>query len=399
VARTIRILVVDDHSVVRAGVVGYLARQNGFKVVAEAESCATAVEAAHEHEPDIAVVDVQLPDGSGIDLCIDIPASSPKTGVVLFTSFAEPELLERALSAGARGYVLKRMDLSALAEAVRVAAEVFSGIQPTGDLHIGSLTGALRNWVSMQDEYDTIYCVVDLHAMTVPYDVAEFHRSRLDTAKMLLAVGIDPDRSLLYYQSQVPHHAELSWILGTMTGLGQLERMTQFKEKADRAGQNLGLLSYPVLMAADILVHHVPRRPGRRRPDPAPGADPGSGRAFQLPLRGDLPRPGADHARDRRPGDVAAGPDVEDVQVRSQRVVAGPARRRAGHHRQEGEVGRHRLRDRRSPTTGRKSPASPTCWSCSRSSPAARSTTWSTSTPTAATASSSRRWPTPSSRA
>lgn len=134
---------------------------------------------------------------------------------------------------------------------------VFSGIQPTGDLHIGSLTGALRNWVSMQDEYDTIYCVVDLHAMTVPYDVAEFHRSRLDTAKMLLAVGIDPDRSLLYYQSQVPHHAELSWILSTMTGLGQLERMTQFKEKADRAGQNLGLLSYPVLMAADILVHHV----------------------------------------------------------------------------------------------------------------------------------------------
>lgn len=134
---------------------------------------------------------------------------------------------------------------------------VFSGIQPTGDLHLGNYVGALDNWVKMQTEYDTIYCVVDLHAMTVPYDVDEFHDARLQTAKLLLAVGIDPDRSLLYYQSQVPHHAELTWILGTMTGLGQLERMTQFKEKADRAGQNLGLLAYPVLMAADILIHRV----------------------------------------------------------------------------------------------------------------------------------------------
>lgn len=136
---------------------------------------------------------------------------------------------------------------------------VFSGIQPTGDgeLHIGNLVGALRNWVDMQQTYDTIYCVVDMHAMTVPYDVAQFHVARLRTAKMLLAVGIDPDRSLLYFQSQVPHHAELAWVLGTITGIGQLERMTQFKEKADRAGQNLGLLAYPVLQAADILVHKV----------------------------------------------------------------------------------------------------------------------------------------------
>lgn len=137
--------------------------------------------------------------------------------------------------------------------------KVFSGIQPSGDgvLHLGNLVGALRNWVDMQETYDTIYCVVDLHAMTMPYDVAEFHRARLETAKTLLAVGIDPDRSLLYYQSQVPHHAELAWIVGTITGLGQLERMTQFKEKSDRAGQNLGLLAYPVLQAADILVHKV----------------------------------------------------------------------------------------------------------------------------------------------
>lgn len=132
---------------------------------------------------------------------------------------------------------------------------VFSGIQPSGELHVGNLVGALANWVDMQDAYDTIYCVVDLHAMTMPYDVGEFHAARLETAKMLLAVGVDPDRSLIYYQSQVPHHAELAWLMSTIVGMGQLERMTQFKDKADRAGQNLGLLAYPVLMAADILVH------------------------------------------------------------------------------------------------------------------------------------------------
>ena len=136
---------------------------------------------------------------------------------------------------------------------------VFSGIQPTGtgELHIGNLVGALHNWVAMQDSYETIYCVVDLHAMTVPYDPVQLQRARVTTAKLLLAVGIDPARSLLYYQSQVPQHAELCWMLGTITGLGQLERMTQFKEKSDKAGQNLGLFAYPVLQAADILVHKV----------------------------------------------------------------------------------------------------------------------------------------------
>jgi tryptophanyl-tRNA synthetase len=134
---------------------------------------------------------------------------------------------------------------------------VFSGIQPTGELHLGNYVGALKNWVTMQDEYETIYCVVDLHAMTLPYDPAELFAARLETARMLLAAGVDPDRSLLYFQADVPQHSELSWILGTMTGLGQLERMTHFKEKADRAGQNLGILSYPVLQAADILIHKV----------------------------------------------------------------------------------------------------------------------------------------------
>jgi tryptophanyl-tRNA synthetase len=128
-------------------------------------------------------------------------------------------------------------------------------MQPTGEPHLGNLVGALRNWVKMQDEYETIYCVVDLHAMTAPYDPVELAQDRHQLARMILATGVDPARSLLYYQSEVHQHVELAWILATLTGLGQLERMTQFKEKADRAGQNLGLLSYPVLQAADILIH------------------------------------------------------------------------------------------------------------------------------------------------
>lgn len=134
---------------------------------------------------------------------------------------------------------------------------VFSGIQPSGDLHLGNYIGALRNWVRMQEEYDTIYCVVDLHALTVLPDPAEFKRDRIQTAKLLLATGIDPRRSLLYYQSQVPQHAELAWILGTITSVGQLQRMTQFKEKSDRTGRQMGIFAYPVLMAADILLHKV----------------------------------------------------------------------------------------------------------------------------------------------
>ena len=135
---------------------------------------------------------------------------------------------------------------------------IFSGVQPTGTIHLGNYLGAFRNWVKLQDDYDTIYCIVDLHAMTVDYDPAELEASRIDTAKVLLALGVDPDRSLLYTQSQVPGHTELAWILGTMTPMGALNRMTQFKDKtAAGAASNLGLYSYPVLMAADILLYRA----------------------------------------------------------------------------------------------------------------------------------------------
>jgi len=135
---------------------------------------------------------------------------------------------------------------------------IFSGVQPTGNIHLGNYLGAFRNWVRLQDDYDTIYCIVDLHAMTAAYDPAGLEKNRIETAKVLLALGVDPDRSLLYTQSQVPGHAELAWILGTMVPMGVLNRMTQFKDKtAGGAALNLGLYSYPVLMAADILIHHA----------------------------------------------------------------------------------------------------------------------------------------------
>jgi tryptophanyl-tRNA synthetase len=134
---------------------------------------------------------------------------------------------------------------------------VFSGMQPTGGAHLGNLIGAFSNWVGMQEDYETIYCVVDLHAMSAPFDPVEMAESRLRLAKMILAVGVDPQRSLIYYQSALPQHSELYWIVGTLIGVGQLQRMTQFKEKADKTGQGFGLLAYPVLQAADILIHRA----------------------------------------------------------------------------------------------------------------------------------------------
>lgn len=135
---------------------------------------------------------------------------------------------------------------------------IFSGVQPTGEPHLGNYLGAFRHWARLQDHYDAVYCIVDLHAMTVDYDPAELERARVDMARVLLALGIDPDRSLLYTQSQVGAHAELAWILGTLMPMGVLNRMTQYKDKtAAGHASNLGLYSYPVLMAADILLYRA----------------------------------------------------------------------------------------------------------------------------------------------
>ena len=142
-------------------------------------------------------------------------------------------------------------------------SRVFSGIQPTGNLHLGNYLGAIRNWVTMQDEYECIYCVVDLHAITQPQDPAALRNGIRDMTAALLASGINPDKAILFNQSAVSVHAELAWILMCTARVGWLNRMTQFKDKAgkDREGASAGLYAYPVLQAADILAYkatHVP---------------------------------------------------------------------------------------------------------------------------------------------
>jgi len=136
---------------------------------------------------------------------------------------------------------------------------VFSGIQPSGTPHIGNYLGAIRHWVAEQDVYDNIFCVVNLHAITVPQDPDELRAQTYQLAAALLACGIDPKRSALFLQSQIPAHAELAWILNCFTPMGWLNRMTQFKSKAgdEREMVSTGLFDYPVLMASDILLYQT----------------------------------------------------------------------------------------------------------------------------------------------
>lgn len=137
-------------------------------------------------------------------------------------------------------------------------ARVFSGIQPSGDLHLGNLLGALVNWVDMQDEHDAIYCVVDLHALTLPQDPDVLRTTTLELAQLLIATGIDPERSILFVQSQVPQHPQLAWLMECTVSYGELSRMTAFKDKSNREGTKFvsaGLFTYPALQAADILLY------------------------------------------------------------------------------------------------------------------------------------------------
>ncbi|MFH2105050.1 MAG: tryptophan--tRNA ligase [Parcubacteria group bacterium] len=142
-------------------------------------------------------------------------------------------------------------------------AKIFSGIQPTGQLHLGNYLGAIKNWVELQDKYECIYCIVDYHAMTIPYRPAEMQKNILEAAADLVAAGIDPEKSILFVQSHVPEHTELAWMLNTVTPLAELQRMTQFKDKSAQFADsiNVGLFDYPVLQAADILLYHADRIP------------------------------------------------------------------------------------------------------------------------------------------
>jgi tryptophanyl-tRNA synthetase len=140
---------------------------------------------------------------------------------------------------------------------------VFSGIQPSGNLHIGNYLGAIRRWVQRQDEFDNIFCIVDLHAITVPQDPKELRAQTRELAAIYLASGIDPAHSAVFVQSHVPAHAQSAWILNCVTPMGWLERMTQFKEKSgvNRERASVGLFDYPVLMASDILLYQAHRVP------------------------------------------------------------------------------------------------------------------------------------------
>jgi tryptophanyl-tRNA synthetase len=142
---------------------------------------------------------------------------------------------------------------------------VFSGIQPTADsFHIGNYLGALRQWVVLQDTHETLYCVVDLHAITLPQNPAELRRRTRVAAAQLFAAGLDPDRSIVFVQSHVPEHAELAWVLSCITGFGEASRMVQFKDKSAKSGADaasVGLFTYPILQAADILLYDADQVP------------------------------------------------------------------------------------------------------------------------------------------
>jgi len=136
---------------------------------------------------------------------------------------------------------------------------VFSGIQPTGTIHIGNYLGAIKQWIELQEKNKCVFCIVDLHALTVPYDPKKLEELILEKAIAYLAAGVNPEKSIIFVQSQVREHAELTWLLNTVTPLGELGRMTQYKEKSKKFKSNLnaGLVDYPVLMAADILLYQT----------------------------------------------------------------------------------------------------------------------------------------------
>ncbi len=193
---------------------------------------------------------------------------------------------------------------------------IFSGIQPTGEKHLGNYIGGFRQYAHTQELGEAFFCIVDLHSITVDYDPRDLHDRTLDLFALLVATGLDPERSTVFAQSHVTAHAEASWLLSAVTSYGQLGRMTQFKDKADqREFVSAGLFTYPVLMAGDILLYQTDRVPIGERA-----------------VRGDVHGPRGHLPGGRRPDHGPPGADEEDVDDR---------RNRAGH----GEGSRRRRRD------------------------------------------------------
>jgi len=134
---------------------------------------------------------------------------------------------------------------------------IFSGIRPTGNIHLGNYLGAVKQWIALQEKNECVFCIVDLHAITTPYDPKELQKNIIDAASIYLAAGVNPEKSVIFVQSEIKEHAELAWLFETITPMGELNRMTQFKEKSRQYKDyvNSGLLNYPILMAADILLY------------------------------------------------------------------------------------------------------------------------------------------------
>ena len=153
----------------------------------------------------------------------------------------------------------ENLEIKTTEEKAEPRKRIFSGVQPSGILTLGNYLGAIKNWVTLQEDYDCLYCVVDLHAITVRQVPADLRRRTLEGLALYIACGIDPEKSIMFVQSHVPAHAELAWTLGCYTGFGELSRMTQFKDKSAKHADNInsGLFTYPVLMAADILLYQT----------------------------------------------------------------------------------------------------------------------------------------------
>ncbi len=195
-----------------------------------------------------------------------------------------------------------------------MAKRVFSGIQPTGTLHIGNYLGAIRNWVDLQRDLECIYCVVDYHAITIDVDPKELKTASRSMALDLLACGVDPERSILFVQADVPQHTELAWILGCVTSYGDLARMTQFKDKSEKQEfVTAGLFTYPILQAADILMYKAQGVPVGEDQVQHLETLAAHRAAVQLALRRALPRARADRDEGRA-NHVARRPNVEDVE-------------------------------------------------------------------------------------
>ena len=231
---------------------------------------------------------------------------------------------------------------------------VFSGVQPTGNLHLGNYLGAIKRFVEMQASHPCIYCVVDLHAMTMPHDPKQLARTTREVTAAFLACGIDPRQNTVFNQSQVSEHSELAWALDCVARLGWLNRMTQFKEKAgkDRENASVGLYNYPVLMAADILIYratHVPVGDDQKQHlelarDIAQkfNNDFAESIAEQRPWRRVLPAAGAHDPRPGDPGDEPPRRGEENVEVRHVGKFLYRADRRLGHDRAEDPQGQDR---------------------------------------------------------